>query len=368
MRCCGGAHLRELPWWGRAIWIGLAGVIGAWFGTQRRLAIALVGIVLTVLTCLTVGIAAWGNAWVLPMIDPALATVGAGGVVLLHRLVGEQRARQHTERRFRSYVAPAVVDLLVADDRRDVLVPRETELTVLFADIVGFTRIAERLGPEATGAWLNGVMSALTTTLHEHGATLDKYLGDGLMAFWNAPLEDPTHARSGCRSAIALLGAAERIEDVGLRVGVATGRGMVGDFGDPPRRSSYTVIGDVANIASRLEQGNRALGTSVLVNEAAWAGGAADSADGAAWCELGPVRLKGRAKPERVRALLIGPEWPEERVAGVRAVASAFCAGDAAGARDEIARFEAAYGTCSLTRAYGEALALDRDTLDLSDG
>ena len=142
------------------------------------------------------------------------------------------------------------------------------EVSILFADLAGFTTASERMGPEATVALLNRCMRDLTEQLTEHSAYVNKFLGDGLLAFWSAFGEQEDQADLACSAALAcgrVIDAinADRPNDPPLRarVGVATGEAIVGDCGAPPKLNDYTVIGDTANLAARLESANKQFGT-----------------------------------------------------------------------------------------------------------
>jgi len=241
---------------------------------------------------------------------PIAAAVGAWLLVMLHRLVVEQRSRLRTEARFRSYVSPDVVDILVGNPDLDSMAPQRRELTIFFSDIAGFTTLSERLGTEGIARLLNTYLGAMTDVLQAHKATIDKYLGDGIMAFWGAPLDDPEHARHAVAATSSMLarlaemngaGAFGPAGQISIRVGLASGDVNVGDFGHPPHKSSYTVIGDAANIAARLESANKQFGTTVLMNEPVRRALGPEHR-----CRLiGKVILVGKHEPESVYELVV---------------------------------------------------------------
>jgi class 3 adenylate cyclase len=162
---------------------------------------------------------------------------------------------------FELYLPKRLVHRLLAqgDDAGE---PYEREVTVMFTDIVGFSRLAARLTPSDTAAFLNGHFALLGCCIEAEGGTIDKYIGDSVMAFWGAPDEQADHAERACAAALAIartLAAdnAERsangLEPVLLRIGISTGRVLVGNIG-APGRVNYTLVGDVVNLAQRLEQ------------------------------------------------------------------------------------------------------------------
>ena len=210
--------------------------------------------------------------------SPMVAVMGSWLGVSLWRALVEQRERKRTEARFKSYVSPEVVDILVNNPTLSSMRPQLKELSVLFSDIAGFTTISEKLGTERTSDALGEYLRRMTAILQDTRATLDKYLGDGIMAFWGAPIDDPDHAAHACDAALRMLeeidqlNADEVFEETGpiaVRIGVATGPVRVGDFGNPPLRSAYTVLGDTVNLAARLESANKYAGSSVLINQRA---------------------------------------------------------------------------------------------------
>ncbi len=186
----------------------------------------------------------------------------------------ERRRRERLRNDFARYVPPAVVDALAAAGAAPALHGERRVLTLLFADLAGFTSASEHLPPEAVARALNAYFSRMTHTVHQHGGTVDKFIGDAVMAFWNAPLPDPDHATRAlaCAEALQTDMAALRAEwqatpfaDVQLRTGVHTGEAAVGHLGSDAR-FTYTAVGDAVNTAARLEGANKAFGTTTLVS------------------------------------------------------------------------------------------------------
>jgi len=205
-----------------------------------------------------------------PLLAGLLGWVG----VTVYRLVSEQRERARITKQFKNYVSRDLVDLIVENPSR--IKTGRHELTCLFSDIAGFTTVSERLGPEQTIRLLNEYLRAMTERIMAGRGTVNKYLGDGIMAFWGAPLDDEQHALHGCESALDCLAALRELQErtefgdlprLFMRVGMASGPMMVGDCGAPPDRSDYTVIGDTVNLASRLEGANKQFGTQVLLSQ-----------------------------------------------------------------------------------------------------
>lgn len=272
-----GFSRRFVPLWVDVLFIGVLGALGTLTATRAVVwASPVIACVLVGAWFLIAGIGLWDAAQLIVSVTgPSLAVGGSWLAVTMHRLLVEQQARRRTEEQFRSYVSPEVVDILVDNPSLGSVAPQRRELTVMMADLQGFTSLAERLGEEEIAGVLGEYLGEMTRVLLRHGATIDKYLGDGIMAFWGAPLQNPSHAADACLAALEMLETLDRLNaahafggagPLRLRIGLAAGQLMVGDFGCPPYRSSYTVLGDSANLCERLEGANKVLGTRLLVS------------------------------------------------------------------------------------------------------
>lgn len=277
-----GHWVRRAPGWTGAALILFAGL------SATAVAMVLpVGLGTLAAAGLTAGYAA-ANVWLLwdwadvlvPAAGPIVAAVGAWAVCGAGRAVVEGREKAAIRRQFRSRVSEQLVDLLADNPGLMNMEGEERELTVMFTDFAGFTSLSEKLGGRETVALLNAYLRELTEVLLARGAYVNKFLGDGVMAFWGAPVESDRHAGAALEAAVEAVAAVERLNreragggeggvegtgGVGMRIGVSTGRVIVGDCGAPPRLNDYTVIGDAVNLAARLESANKALGTGVLV-------------------------------------------------------------------------------------------------------
>ncbi|MEZ5653612.1 MAG: adenylate/guanylate cyclase domain-containing protein [Burkholderiaceae bacterium] len=214
--------------------------------------------------------------WVLPLAGSLLTIVVVGLFNLAAGYAIEGRARRAVVDLFSEYVSPDVVGTMARDPLNyhgQISVNRE--LTVMFADIRGFTRIAENMPPDMLREYLNEVLTDLTECIYRYRGTVDKYMGDAVMAFWGAPVDDPEHARHAVLAAIDMQRAIARLSErfaargfppVAIGIGINTGLMRVGDMGSKLRRA-YTVIGDSVNLASRLESLTKHYRTPIIVGE-----------------------------------------------------------------------------------------------------
>ncbi len=214
--------------------------------------------------------------WVLPLAGSLLTIVVIGLFNLAAGYAVEGRARRAVVDLFSEYVSPDVVDTMARDPLNyhgQISVNRE--LTVMFADIRGFTRIAENMPPDMLREYLNEVLTDLTECIYRYRGTVDKYMGDAVMAFWGAPVDDPDHARHAVQAALDMQKAITRLSErfaargfppVAIGIGINTGVMRVGDMGSKLRRA-YTVIGDSVNLASRLESLTKHYRTPIIVGD-----------------------------------------------------------------------------------------------------
>jgi adenylate cyclase len=231
--------------------------------------------------------------------------------------------RSDTERRmvrtaFSHYLSPQMVEQLAAEPERLRLGGELRPLTILFCDIRDFTSISERTSPQDLTLLLNRFLTPMTDAVLHHGGTIDKYIGDSIMAFWNAPLDDPQHARNACLAALdmrrrlaalnqelALEAEVQRRSHEPLRMGIGINSGtcLVGNLGSQ-QRFNYSAIGDDVNLASRMEGLSKEYGIDILVGRATHA-----LVDDFAVLPLGLAAVKGKAESSEVFALLSGPEF-----------------------------------------------------------
>ena len=209
----------------------------------------------------------------------AASLVLAAALFALHLAFGQLRealARRRLAALFGHYVPPELVAEMARDPERYSMEGRAVELTVLFADVRGFTTFSEKLTPTELAALMNRYFSVMTDIVRAHRGTLDKYVGDALMAFWGAPVADPDHAEHAVRAALEMQAALPALNrefaakgwpEVRITIGINSGPMVVGDMGSRHRRA-YTVLGDAVNVAARLQELSGKLEVPVLIGEA----------------------------------------------------------------------------------------------------
>jgi len=293
-----------------------------WAPGAEILVAAVAGIVLVLLAALagpivtTTGflllIAAIGSAswWsfaaqklLIDPIAPGLPLVAIFAVTMPLLLILSNREKLFVRNAFGRYLSPSLVERLADNPAALELGGEIRELTVLFSDIRGFTSMSEKLDPKALTGLLNSFLTPMTDVLLKREATIDKYIGDAIMAFWNAPLDIDAHPRKACLAALDMAGAVERLNaetgsDIRIGIGLNTGPACVGNMGSN-QRFSYSAIGDSVNLAARVEGLTKFYGLIIAATEYTRAG-----AMDLAFIEADRVRVVGRAEPVRLFALL----------------------------------------------------------------
>ncbi len=249
------------------------------------------------------------------LLDPAVPSVAVGTTYLIATILGYMRTegeRRQIRAAFSHYVAPEIVRTISDNPGLLKLGGQTKPLTILFFDLRGFTARAESMPAEKVIRFLNAVHTPLTQAVLDERGTIDKYIGDGLMAFWNAPLDVPDHPGHACHAALRMaatlpgikaalaaeIGETETPEAIGLGIGIHTGLACVGNMGST-LRFDYSIVGDSVNTAARLEPLTKVYGVPILVSE-----DVADAATGFAFASVDTLRLKGQARETRVLALL----------------------------------------------------------------
>lgn len=246
---------------------------------------------------------------VVPFTGPAVALFGTFVGLMIHKTVVEGRRAREIRQMFGQYVSPEVVEVLVRNPGKLSLGGERRDMTMFFLDIAHFTTISEKMPPENLIQFLNHYLTALTDDVLRHKGVVDKYIGDCVMAFWNAPIEEPAHREKGCLAAVDCVRTIERLnreyvdpsmpEKPAVRIGLNSGEVIVGNTGSA-RKLAYTVLGDEVNLASRLEGANKFFGSTVIASENTFVG-ANGSVEGRI---LGRVRVVGKEIPILVYELL----------------------------------------------------------------
>ncbi len=212
----------------------------------------------------------------------------------------ESRGKRQLADRFGQYVPPELVDEMSENPEAFTMETRSSNLTVLFSDVRDFTAISERLTPSELSQLMNAYLSTITRIIYDHRGTIDKYMGDAIMAFWGAPIPDPDHARHGLQTAISMGKRMSELRaefrqrgwpELYIGIGLNTGLMNVGNMGSE-YRVAYTVMGDAVNLGSRLEGLTKSYGVDIIVSETT-----RTAVPDYAYRELDRVRVKGKDKP-----------------------------------------------------------------------
>jgi adenylate cyclase len=243
---------------------------------------------------------------------PGLATIGAYAVMTVGVLRRSQRDQRAIRASFGRYLSPAIVDKIAANPEQLALGGEIRTITVLFSDIRGFTQRSETLAAQDVLGFLNAIHTPMTEEVLNSGGTLDKFIGDGMMAFWNAPLDVPDHTRRALACALRMEKAMERVEvdlraesdrrgvshsPVAIGIGIHVGPACVGNVGSV-KRLEYSAIGDNVNTAARIEPTSKAYGVTTIVSQ-----DVADAAPDFALLPIDEVQLRGRSGKTRLFAL-----------------------------------------------------------------
>ena len=312
-------YAREVPavaLWGTALMLGLAGLA---LLADRSVTILCGGAVLGGVSYVSLACWAWvwGNWWV-PVVGPLGGFAALQFVVIGRRVWQEQKAKQAIKGMFSAYVSPEVVDRIVRSGQMPRLGGHEEDITAYFSDIQGFSTFSEQLAPDRLVELMNEYLTACTDIVQEEGGTLDKYIGDAVVAMFGAPLALPDHAYRACVATLrvqAKLGELRaRWRDQGARwprivgemqsrIGLNTGRCVVGNMGSRTR-FNYTMMGDDVNLAARMESGAKSWGVYAMCTEATRAACLAHGGGRVLFRPLGHIVVKGRAQAVPIHELV----------------------------------------------------------------
>jgi adenylate cyclase len=321
-----GDFIRETPSPWPAIVIGLVALLALATGLAAALLptrLAALGGAVPILGWAGGAQIAFSHGLWLPLVGPGIALAAATAGVLLFRYGFVDGQRRHIQSAFRHYLAPDLVNALAAHPERLELGGETRMLSLMFSDIRGFTAISEQFkaNPQGLSRLVNrGFLSPMTKLIMARRGTIDKYMGDCVMAFWNAPLDDADHADHACDSALAMLAELDRINrelaaeadkpefpQIHIGIGINTGECVVGNMGSD-ERFAYTAMGDAVNLASRLEGQTKTYGLSIIIGEAT-----REAAPAWAALELDRIAVKGKEEAVRIYTLLGDPVYAKTR-------------------------------------------------------
>ncbi len=324
--------------------VGMAGLGAGLARLRLPLALKALGSILGLAVLWIGGFAlfAWGGP-LLPLMIPSFGFAVAAGLETGLAVRRQRTQGRYIREAFGRYVAPAVVARLEADPDRLKLGGERREMTFIFTDLEGFTSISETMPPEALTALLNEYLDGMTAIVMAHEGTVDKFVGDAIIAFFGAPEDQPDHAPRAVGCGLDLdryardfeVVCRRRGQRIGVtRIGIHTGLATIGNFGGK-RRFNYTAIGDAVNTAARLEGANKHLGTRMLVSAAT-----AERCPGQVFRPVGDLVLKGKAKAISVLEPVSPGQMPMPAIAAYRTAFHLLAANrdGADAAFDELAR------------------------------
>src|SRR5216684_2244405 len=281
-------------------------------------AVVYVGMVAVWTCCATL---VFTRSLALPLSEPFLAGLVSMVAIVAYRLVVTDKGERLLRNSFALYLAPQVIDKMLASKKLPVLGGETRDVTVFFSDLAGFASISEKMTPAELVAFMNEYLSAMTDIIESRGGYVDKYIGDSIVAVFGAPADDSDHASNAARAALGCRARLDELNrdsaafkgyDVAHRMGLNSGAALVGNIGSK-RRFNYSVMSDAVNVASRLEGANKYYGTTIAASEMT----VALTGSTFAWRELDAIRVKGRATPVKIYELLAeaGEETPQQAAA-----------------------------------------------------
>lgn len=304
---------------------------------------------------------------VLPLATPMLYAFSLFVVHMVYGYFVESRGRRALHHLFGQYVPPELVEEMGRNPAEFDMSSDSREMSVLFADVRGFTSIAETLPPAELSRLMNQFLTPMTRVIHRHRGTIDKYMGDAIMAFWGAPLEDSAHARHAVLSAIEMQGALQELvpefasrgwPPIRIGIGINTGMMSVGNMGSE-FRMAYTVMGDSVNLAARLQNLTKTYGVAVAVGEAT-----REAMPDFSFMELDRVRVRGKDHPVAIYEPLGPSEGLDEETRTMlrrhKAALGHYRAGDWSQAEREFNELRQVYPDRKIFAVYAQRLAHHR--------
>jgi adenylate cyclase len=281
--------------------IFLMGLLAALLVTLSRPFFATIGTMMLLGLYMLVAGIAFDAGWLLNLIYPPSALMMTFAFVMVYRVVFEEKEQRKIRALMGQYLSPTVSQWVLQEQTKLQLGGQTQNITVLFADIRGFTTLAHTLAPQALVSLLNEYLTAMTRIVFKHDGVVDKFIGDAIMAFWNAPMPQPDHARRACQTALEMISTLRDLQadwqrrgmpmfEVGI--GINSGPAVVGNIGSL-ERLQYTALGDTTNVASRLEGLSTEYGTQIVIGETT----RKEAGPAFEYRELDRVAVKGREEP-----------------------------------------------------------------------
>lgn len=241
------------------------------------------------------------DRWMLPLVSPVASIFLSFAGLAAYRGVVEERRAKEIRGQFSRYVSKSIVDEILKDPSKIKLGGQRKEVTILFSDVRGFTSMSESMSAEQVVEILNEYLTAMVDIVIANGGTLDKYVGDAVMAIWGSPLEDPRHRERSVTAAVQMMESLQKLRakwvaegkapmDIGI--GLNSGHVVAGNMGHLHYKMDYTVIGDDVNLAARLESANKEMRSHLLISGSTYEG----CKDLVEVIEHDPIKVKGKAK------------------------------------------------------------------------
>jgi class 3 adenylate cyclase len=293
-----GNLVRPAPLIGRALSAVFASFGGSLLGFAVAPWLAVIGVAALAAACFGLAVVVLAFGFWFPIAVPIAAAIISMVLAYLVRFLVEERRRHRVQHAFSHYLAPSLVDRLAESEAELRLGGERREITVMFADLSGFTALSTRLAPEELMALTNTYHAMMVEAVEGTGGYVNQFLGDAVMALWGAPLADPDHAASAARAALRIVenimrakaeADARGVPGYAVKIGVNSGPAVVGNVG-APKRYNYTAVGETVNIAARLEGVPEDYGCRIVIGPAT----AAAIADRFVVCELDWIKVKGK--------------------------------------------------------------------------
>ncbi|GAB5562226.1 MAG: adenylate/guanylate cyclase domain-containing protein [Synoicihabitans sp.] len=312
-------YLRPISaWW---LWsaMGLLTMAGAWLSLRRAILWSVVFSFSVSLLIVGGATAVWiSGSWWIPVVAPLICFGGSQSVLIVHRVRAEARAKAEMRGMFGSYLSPVVVERMIATGEQPALGGVNEEITAYFSDIQSFSSFSEVLSAPQLVELLNEYLTACTDLIQDAGGTLDKYIGDAVVAMFGAPIEQDDHAYQACVTVLKVQAELDKLREKWIsegdkwpplvhqmrtRIGLNSGECMIGNMGSRSR-FNYTMMGDHVNLAARMESGAKSWGVFNMVTESTREACERVSGNEMVFRPLGKIRVAGRTQPVPIHELV----------------------------------------------------------------